>query len=229
MSSTSTKDQELIDFAYNHLNLNIPKGHDEYEKMISGIPYEAWNQQLQESREEAHQSAKEYSAISYRGKSIDEFNKERHDKLTSMFGKLKSSATIEAPLSIDYGINTYIGENFYANFNLTLLDSSIIKIGDFVEFGPNVVLCCATHPLESDERLAADGEWSRAITVGNRVWIGSNVTVLPGVTIGDGAVIGANSVVTRDIPSFSVSVGAPAKVKKQLKGYTGEVIADIKY
>lgn len=50
------------------------------------------------------------------------------------------------------------------------------------------------------------------IIIGNNVWIGDKATILPGVTIGDGAVIAANSVVTKDIPSFSVVAGSPAKI-----------------
>ena len=50
--------------------------------------------------------------------------------------------------------------------------------------------------------------------VGNDVWIGENVTILPGVHIGDGAIIGANSVVAKDIPAYSISVGNPCEVKK---------------
>ncbi|KAH3673166.1 hypothetical protein WICMUC_003850 [Wickerhamomyces mucosus] len=216
MTQRFEKDQELIKYAYENLKLNVPKGHEEYEKMISGIAYDTLNRELQAGREEAHQSAREYSTLSFRGKSIEEFNQIRLDKLKTLFGEVKGEAVIEAPLSVDYGYNTSIGKNFYANFNLTILDSSIVKIGDFVEFGPNVVICCATHPLEPEERLSKDGEWSRSITVGNKAWIGANVTVLPGVTIGDGAVIGANAVVTRDVPSFSVSIGAPAKILQQV-------------
>ena len=54
------------------------------------------------------------------------------------------------------------------------------------------------------------------ITIGDRVWLGDRVVVLGGVHIGEGAVIGANAVVTHDIPPFSVAVGVPAKVIKQL-------------
>lgn len=54
-----------------------------------------------------------------------------------------------------------------------------------------------------------------AITIGNNVWIGDKVTILSGVTIGDGAVIGANSVVTKDVPPYSVVAGIPAnRIKK---------------
>ena len=46
---------------------------------------------------------------------------------------------------------------------------------------------------------------------GNNVWLGNNVCVMPGVTIGDGAIVGTNSLVTHDIPSFTVAAGVPAK------------------
>ena len=50
------------------------------------------------------------------------------------------------------------------------------------------------------------------IHIGNNVWIGDKASIFGGVTIGDGAIIGANSVVTHDIPAYSVAVGNPAKV-----------------
>lgn len=54
------------------------------------------------------------------------------------------------------------------------------------------------------------------VIIGQNVWVGDKATILPGVTIGDGAVIGANSVVTKDVPPYSIVVGNPAKVIKQL-------------
>ncbi|MBR06535.1 MAG: hypothetical protein CMP48_02530 [Rickettsiales bacterium] len=53
-----------------------------------------------------------------------------------------------------------------------------------------------------------------SVVIGNAVWIGDNVIILPGVSIGDGAVIGAGSVVTKNVPPYSVVVGVPAKVIK---------------
>ena len=52
--------------------------------------------------------------------------------------------------------------------------------------------------------------------IGNKVWLGDNVVVLSGVKIGNNSIIGANSVVTKDIPSFSIAVGSPAKVIKTI-------------
>ena len=54
-------------------------------------------------------------------------------------------------------------------------------------------------------------------TVGNNVWCGANVVVTSGVKIGERSVIGANSVVTRDIPPFSIAAGAPARVIRQIE------------
>ena len=54
------------------------------------------------------------------------------------------------------------------------------------------------------------------VIIGNNVWIGDKVTICPNVTIGDGAIIGANSVVTKDVPAFSIVAGSPVRIIKQL-------------
>ncbi|MDE6407021.1 MAG: hypothetical protein K2K48_06295 [Anaeroplasmataceae bacterium] len=56
----------------------------------------------------------------------------------------------------------------------------------------------------------------KPVIIGDKTWLGANVTVLPGVTIGEGAVIGAGSVVTKDIPPYTVAVGNPCKVVKEI-------------
>ena len=53
------------------------------------------------------------------------------------------------------------------------------------------------------------------VVIGNNVWIGDKATILPGVTIGDGAVVAANAVVTKDVPSYSVVGGNPARIIKK--------------
>lgn len=60
------------------------------------------------------------------------------------------------------------------------------------------------------------------VTIGDNVWIGDKATILPGVTIGDGAVIGANSVVTKDVPAYSIVAGNPAKVVKRMSNLIKE-------
>ncbi|TPX44050.1 hypothetical protein SeLEV6574_g04733, partial [Synchytrium endobioticum] len=74
----------------------------------------------------------------------------------------------------------------------------------------------ATHPLAAAVRRNCGPELAHPVTVGDDVWIGGNVVILPNVKIGEGAVIGAGAVVTKDVPPYSLAVGNPAKVIKQL-------------
>jgi maltose O-acetyltransferase len=121
-------------------------------------------------------------------------------------------AHIEPNFWMDYGYNIHIGDNFYANHNLTILDICETRIGSNVFIGPNVLITGATHPLDPIARR--ETESGLPITIGNDVWIGGNVVILPGVTIGDNSTIGAGAVVTKDIPNNSVAVGNPARVIK---------------
>ncbi|MBQ7154008.1 MAG: sugar O-acetyltransferase [Synergistaceae bacterium] len=127
---------------------------------------------------------------------------------------------LQGPIYFDYGINTYIGKGFYANFNFTVLDVCPVRIGDNVMAGTNVSLLTPMHPMRWQERNARhdDGgegyilEYAKPITIGNNCWLAGSVTVTGGVTIGDGCVIGAGSVVTRDIPANSFAAGVPCRV-----------------
>lgn len=124
----------------------------------------------------------------------------------------------------DYGVFTTFGLNCYANFNLTVLDTCPVNIGDNVFFGPNCTLATPVHPLMWQERnikfntagVPYDDEYGKPITIHSNCWIASNVTVIGGVTIGEGSVIGAGSVVTHDIPPHSLAVGNPCRVIRQI-------------
>lgn len=74
----------------------------------------------------------------------------------------------------------------------------------------------ATHETDVTSRRKGV-EYAREVKIGNDCWIGGQVIIMPGVTIGDGVTIGAGSVVTKDIPSFCVAIGSPAKVVKQVE------------
>lgn len=74
----------------------------------------------------------------------------------------------------------------------------------------------ATHEVGVQSRR--DGvEYAGPVTIGDDCWIGGNTTIMPNVTIGKGCTIGAGSVVTRDVPPFSVAVGSPARVVKTVE------------
>ena len=68
--------------------------------------------------------------------------------------------------------------------------------------------------------LRGHKEWAGVkiapVRIANRAWLGFNVAVLPGVTVGEGAVVGACSVVTRDVPAWTIAAGNPARVLREL-------------
>ena len=109
----------------------------------------------------------------------------------------------------------FMGDNFYANHNLVILDGNKVVFGDNVFISPNCGFYTAGHPLDATSRNQGI-EYAKPITVGNDVWFGGNVVVLPGVSIGNNCVIGAGSVVTKDIEANSVAVGNPCRVIKKL-------------
>jgi len=88
-----------------------------------------------------------------------------------------------------------------------------ISIGDDVWTGHNVYITDQNHGYEDVSRpIGAQSMPEKPVTIGDGSWIGYGSVILPGATIGDHVVIGANSVVTGDVPSYSVAVGSPAKV-----------------
>jgi len=93
-----------------------------------------------------------------------------------------------------------------------------LEIGDNVLIGPGVGIHGSNYKYSDKNRpIIEQGIESKGIKIEDDVWIGSNSTILDGVTIGKGSVIGAGSVVTRDIPPYSVAFGVPAKVVEERK------------
>lgn len=94
----------------------------------------------------------------------------------------------------------------------------LIKIGNNVRIAPNVMMISANHVFENpDIPIREQGMEVKPITIEDDVWVAGRVNIIAGVTIGKGSVIGAGSVVTKDIPPYSVAVGVPAKVIKERK------------
>lgn len=161
---------------------------------------------------------------------VDKYNRTRAKQflkrgriIAKLFPNGGRNAFFEPNIRVEYGFNVTFGENFYMNFDCSLLDVGKITIGDNVMFGPNVTLATPMHPLAAEERIQQeredgfyDLEYSKPITIGNNVWIAASVTVCGGVVIGDNAVIGAGSVVTRDIPADSLAAGVPCRVIRKI-------------
>lgn len=135
--------------------------------------------------------------------------------LQAIFGKIGDNPWVEPPIHFSYGSNIYIGANFYANFNFTIVDDHRVTIGDNVLIAPNVTISVTGHPVHHELRKSGE-MYSFPVTIGNNVWIGSQVVINPGVTIGENSVIGAGSVVTKDIPANVVAVGVPCKVLREI-------------
>nr|WP_298994234.1 acyltransferase [uncultured Polaribacter sp.] len=113
--------------------------------------------------------------------------------------------------TIELGSHVYIGPGAYFSTS-----HSIIKIGSKVMFGPNVSLLGGNHNISILGKYMIDieiktEETDAPIILEDDVWIGSGVTILKGVTIGEGSVIAANSLVNKDVESYSIYAGIPAK------------------
>ncbi|MDK9780767.1 sugar O-acetyltransferase [Vibrio sp. B172a] len=142
-------------------------------------------------------------------------SEKRGEILGRLLASVGENCYIEPPLRANWGCHTYLGDNVYANFNLTLVDDTYIYIGNSVMIGPNVTIATAGHPIDPDLRRDV-AQFNMPVRIGDNVWIGANSVVLPGVTIGEHSVIGAGSIVTKDIPANVVAVGNPCRVLREV-------------
>ena len=130
-----------------------------------------------------------------------------------LFGaKLKTAAigegvTVFCPWDLSIGAHTTVG----ARCTLTAFGG--LKIGNDVRIAPNVIIMTTDHEYADAKTLIRNQGFKLApVEIGNDVWLAANVVIVKGVHVGNGAVIGANSVVTSDIPPYSIAVGSPCKV-----------------
>ena len=124
-------------------------------------------------------------------------------------------AVINPPFYCDYGSHIHTGKNFFANYNCTIIDVAKVIIGDNCQMAPNVAIYTAGHPVHPDSRNTA-WEYGKEVRIGDNVWIGRNTVICPGVTVGDCCVIGAGSVVTKDIPAWTIAAGNPCRVIREI-------------
>jgi acetyltransferase-like isoleucine patch superfamily enzyme len=129
-----------------------------------------------------------------------------------------------------YGGKILIGNNSFIGTGTRVWSGDKIEIGNNVLVSHNCnIIDTNSHEIDYKERalrseeLFVNGPWetigsilTKPIVIMDDVWISFNVTILKGVTIGKGSIIAANSVVTKDVPAFSLAVGNPAKVIKQV-------------
>ena len=182
----------------------------EKEKMLAGEIYNPADPELVRDREEARRKVLVYN------QTLETEVEKRTQILKDLLGSTGENIYMEPNIRFDYGYNTYVGENFYANFDCTFLDVCEVRIGDNCMLGPNVHIYTATHPINPFERNSGK-EYGKPVNIGNNVWIGGGSIINPGVTIGDNVVIASGSVVTKDVPDNVVVGGNPAKIIKQIE------------
>ena len=129
------------------------------------------------------------------------------------------------PVSIGRGTNLLAG-NWV---------SGPIRIGRYCAIAPNSRFLSANHRMNwagmqvrfYKEIVGAPfcGENKGGIEVGSDVWVGTRVIITPGVRVGDGAVIGAGSIVTKDVPPYSITAGNPAKHRRYR--FSSEIIEQL--
>ena len=188
----------------------------EEEKIFAGYMFDPRSQELKDIKHRAHVACQKYNAM-------DEYDPARSEVIGEILGGHGKVFYFQGPVQINYGSHTFIGENFFANFNLMIMDDARVVIGDNVCLGPNVSLMATNHPLIAQERMSLDkegkttmAEYARGIKIGNNVWIACNAVVIDGVTIGDDVVIGAGSVVTKDIPAGYLAYGNPCRPVRKI-------------
>lgn len=181
----------------------------EKERMVKGMLYIASDESIQ-------------SISSENRKLIDAFNNakceecaKRMEYIKKAFAHTGKNAYIEPPFYCDHGWNISVGDNFYANTGVIILDQCPVNIGNNVMLAPRVSIYCACHPIDACIRNMLY-ELGKPVTIGNDVWIGGNTVINPGVTIGSNVVIGSGSVVTHDIPDNVVAVGNPCRVLREI-------------
>ena len=179
----------------------------EYQKMIAGELYSPSDLELRKLAKESRKKQNEFNQEDDESKSAQ--------IIKDWFGSTGERFYINRWVVVDYGINIHIGENFYSNYNLTMLDVCPITIGKNAMIGPNCQFLTPLHPLDPVERNSGV-EYGAPITIGNNFWAGGGVTVLPGVTLGNNVVAGAGAVITKSFGDNVVLAGNPARIIKEI-------------
>lgn len=177
--------------------------------MLAGELYQAFGPELTNERLNAKRLCRKFNGLP------EDRLEERREVLAELLGTSGPETYIESSFKCDYGYNIHLGENFYANYDLIILDVCSVTIGKNCMIGPRVSIYTAGHPLDAETRISGL-EFGKPVTIGDNVWIGGNAVINPGVNIGDNVVIAAGAVVTKDVPGNVVVAGVPAKVLREV-------------
>ncbi|KAL4898088.1 trimeric LpxA-like protein [Aspergillus ambiguus] len=202
----------------------------EWQKMISGELYWAWDEDLQANRDRCREACRRFNEAGQvsRRRKVELWRDIVCDTrpLPPVHPNPKEDAklfdatdpVVDPPISVDHGINFKVGKGTFLNFNLLVLDTCLITIGERVLFGPNICIYGATHPLDPAVRRGLEGpEAGKEVHIEDDVWVGGSAIILAGVRIGRGSTVGSGSVVTKDVPPFHFVAGNPARVIRRIE------------
>lgn len=181
----------------------------EVEKLMAGLEYCFTDQEVASRKANAARLCQEFNGIPATNVVAQE------EKIREIFGSAGARVSVQANFNCDYGKNIHVGNDFLANYNLTILDIAPVHFGNNVMVGPNVDIYTVNHPLTKQGRRDYLAKAS-PVTIGNDVWIGGRVVITPGVTLGDNVVVASGAVVTKNFPDNVLIGGVPAKVLRSL-------------
>ena len=140
----------------------------------------------------------------------DEYNRIMHE----LFADIGVGSVVRSPITtITHAEGVHIGNRVLINSGVVLMAMGGITIEDDVQIAANVQILTNNHDPYQREILSC-----RPVLICRGAWIGAGVTIMPGIRIGRYAIVGAGAVVTKDIPDYSIAVGNPAKVIKEMDG-----------
>jgi acetyltransferase-like isoleucine patch superfamily enzyme len=134
-----------------------------------------------------------------------------------IFKSCGDNTIIHHNVLFNVGSNIELGEGALLNRYVMLDDRASLKIGAYTMVAAGVTIETHTHPFDDfTQPIAISGRQGRSVSVGPNTVLGYNVVIMAGVSIGERCIVGANSVVTKDVPDFTVVGGVPAKPIKQI-------------
>ena len=182
----------------------------ELEKLDAGLPFDVNDPEVDARKLHAVEGCKKLEAINVTDRAAKEA------AIRELFGSVGKNPNVLPGFRCDNGLNIHVGDEFLANYNVTILDISPVTMGDNVWIAPNTLITTINHPISPKGRRQHLGI-SKPVKIGNDVWIGGNATILPGVTIGNNVIVAAGAVVTHDVPDNVIVGGVPAKVIREIE------------
>ena len=152
----------------------------------------------------------------YRGRGSKIYPSVRMDTPPYRSFRLGRHSVIESYCCINNAVGDItIGHHTRIGIHNTIIGP--VSIGSHVNLAQGIVITALNHQfLDASKRIDQQGITTRAVVIGDDVWIGANAVVLPGVTVGSHSVVAAGAVVTKDVPPHTVVGGVPAKVIKNI-------------